>query len=395
MNSIINNEFIPLSFPTIEDEEICEVIDSLKSGWITTGPKVIKFEKMFCKRLNVPHAIAVCSCTAAWHILAYALEIKKGDEVIIPSITWPSMANIVELLGAKPVFADVDIDTLQISINHVKQLINPNTKIILPVHFAGAPADLDSLKSTVKDTGIKIIEDAAHALGTQYKKIEIGSNSFAALFSFHAIKNITTGEGGMIVCRDSKLADKLRLLLSNGMNKNAWTRYSVKSSPQYDVIMPGFKYNMMDIQASLGICQLPKLDNFIEKRNQLAINYNRLLEKITELEPIKLCNYEHKHSWHLYIIKINLDKLTITRNEFINELKKNNIGAGVHFEAVHSQSYYKNKYSYNNKDLPNADILGKSILSLPLYPTLNYEKQTYIINTIKNIILNYKKIYQR
>lgn len=380
----MKDNFIPFSRPSFDEKEINEVIDSLKSGWVTTGPKVSKLEKLFAERLDVKDCLAVNSGTAAWHVLAHSLNIGPGDEVIIPAITWPSMANVVELLGATPVFADVDQDTVIMKPSELERLINDRTKAIVPVHYAGATADIDAYKSIIANRPIAIIEDAAHAVGSYYKGAEIGSQSDAVIFSFHPTKTITTGEGGLLICKDTKIMKRARTLSLNGVGKSAWDRLS-QSNASYELKEPGYKYNMLDIQAALGIHQLKKLNEFIKQRTALAQRYQELLSEIKALDPIGFVDYPIKHSWHIYAVRLNLNFINMSRNEYINKLKQQNIGVGVHFEAVHMLEYYRKKYSYTAADLPNSVALGSSLISLPLCPSLTFAEQDRVINAIRTI----------
>jgi len=380
----LNDSFIPFSRPTISEEEINEVVDSLTSGWITTGPKVSLLEKAFAQRFGVQSSLAVSSGTAAWHLLAHSLDIGPGDEVILPSITWPSMANVVEHLGATPVFADVDKNTVIMQSSEVERLINDNTKVIMPVHYAGAVADIDAYKSIIGDRPIMIVEDAAHAIGSCYKGVEIGCDSDAVIFSFHPTKGITTGEGGLLICKDPSLMSRARSLSLNGVGKSAWERLS-QSNASYDLKEPGYKFNMLDIQAALGIHQLKKLDKFIALKTVLAERYQAYLSEISAVQAIGLVDYPIKHSWHIYVVKLDLDLLNISRNAFVDKLKSQNIGVGIHFEAAHMLEYYREKYQYKPTDLPNSVELGESLISLPLYPSLTFEEQDRVINAVRTI----------
>jgi dTDP-4-amino-4,6-dideoxygalactose transaminase len=377
---------IPFCRPTIEEEEIAEVVDSLRSGWITSGPKVRQFEEMFKQRLGASHAIAVTSATAGLHILLEALEIGPGDEVIVPAMTWVSTANVVELVGARAVLADVDADTLQLDPLEVERLISSKTRAVIAVHYAGEPSDLDSIRQKLEGRDIVLIEDAAHAVGTSYKGKEVGSDSFAAIFSFHPIKNITTGEGGMIVCQDDDLAKKLSLLRFHGINRDAWKRYGTKSGPQYDVEILGYKYNLTDIQAALGIHQMAKLDRFNASRRQLAERYNQLLKDIPGLKLLGRVSYDAVHAWHLYIIRFDSQEYGICRDRVIERMGEENIGLGLHFHPLHLHTYYQSKYNYQPSDLPNATLAGSEIVSLPLYPLLSEDQQTRIVETLSKIL---------
>jgi UDP-4-amino-4-deoxy-L-arabinose-oxoglutarate aminotransferase len=377
---------IPFSRPTIEEEEIAEVVDTLRSGWITSGPKVRQFEEMFKQRLGVPHALAFTSATAGLHILLTALGIGPGDEVIVPTMTWASTANIVELVGARAVLADVDPLTLQIDPLAVERLISPRTKAVIPVHYAGEPSNLDAIRQLIAERNIVLIEDAAHGLGTAYKGKEIGSDSFAAIFSFHPIKNITTGEGGVIVCHDSDLAKRLSLLRFHGIDRDAWKRYASNAGPQYDVVEPGYKYNLTDIQAALGIHQLAKLDRFNVRREYLAEQYNLLLKDIPGVVPLGRVSYPAKHAWHLYIVRFDAEESGISRDRVIQMMGQENISLGLHFHPLHLQAYYQSKYNYRPEDLPHASKAGAEIVSLPLYPLLSEAEQVRIVDTLSKVL---------
>lgn len=377
---------IPFCRPTIEQEEIDEVVDSLRSGWITSGPKARQFEETFKKRLGASHAIAVTSATAGLHILLEALDIGSGDEVIVPAMTWVSTANVVELVGAKAVLADVDADTLQLDPLEVQRLISPRTKAVIAVHYAGEPSDLDGIQQIIEGKDIVLIEDAAHAVGTHYKGEEIGSKSFAAIFSFHPIKNITTGEGGMIVCQNDELAKKLSLLRFHGINRDAWKRYGTKSGPQYDVETLGYKYNLTDIQAALGIHQIAKLDRFNAIRQQLAERYDHLLKNVSGVKLLGRVAYDAVHAWHLYIIRIDSQILENCRDRVIERMGEENIGLGLHFHPLHLHTYYQSKYGYRPEDLPQATLAGAEIVSLPLYPLLTEAEQTRVVETLSEIL---------
>lgn len=387
----VRKVFLPFSRPTLEDDEIAEVVDSLRSGWITTGPKVGRFEDLFRERLGVPHAVAVSSATAGLHILMHALGVGPGDEVVVPALTWPATANAVELLGARTVFADVDRDTLQIDPADVSRRLSARTKAVIPVHFAGAPADLDALRSLLAGTGIPIVEDAAHAAGTFYKGQEIGSDSYAAVFSFHPIKNITTGEGGMIVCRDDELARRLRLLRFHGVSKDAWKRFQGGSGPRYDILEPGYKYNMLDLQAALGLHQMPKLDRFNAQRTRLAARYDELLAGLSGLTPIGRVPYPSTHAWHLYIVRIDPGALSITRDQLLEELADENIGVGLHFLAVHLLEHYRVRHGYKPGDLPEAEAAGEEVFSLPLYPLLSEDDQRDVVEALSRVLARHRR----
>lgn len=383
----LDSNFIPLSKPTINNEMIEEVIDSMKSGWLTSGPKVEIFEKSFSDYVDHENVISLSTGTAALHIAIQLLNIQKGDEVITPSMTWPSAVNMIELCGGIPVFVDCGIDTLNICLNDVKKKINSRTKAIIPVHFAGQPVDMDRLFELVKDKDIKIIEDAAHAVGAQYKGEHVGKYSDFTIYSFHPNKNITTGEGGMLTIKDPSLVNKANKIKFHGVEKHAWKRFGkhVKKF-EYEVILPGYKYNMMDIQAAIGIHQLKLLDEFIDKRTDLSNCYRKLLEPNKYIKTLVKKNYPMRHAWHLFILILDIDKAGISRDEFMRKLSANGIGSGLHYTAVHNHKYYKNKYGLRRDNLPNSTYCSDRILSIPLFPNMAEEDQIRVISTINKIL---------
>jgi len=383
-------QFLPFCRPTLEEEEIASVVDSLKSGWITTGPKVLRFEEMWRERLKVPHAVALNSATAGLHVALAGLDVGPGDEVITTSMTWPSTLNVTELLGAKPVFAEVLPGTLLIDPVDVARKLTPRTKAVIPVHHAGAPADLDALARLVAGSGAVIVEDAAHAAGTQYKGRETGSEGHTAVFSFHPIKNITTGEGGVVTTRDDALAARMKRLRWHGVGKDSWARYGKSATPRYEVVEPGWKYNMLDLQAALGCEQLKKLERFNAARAELAAEYDRLLSDVAELRPLARPPYAHVHAWHLYIVQLDLEALAIDRDAFIGELGARGIGAGLHFTPVHLHAYYRGKYGFEPGCLPVTEAAGERILSLPLYPLLSPEQLQRVVAAIKDVVHAHK-----
>ncbi|MFC1461828.1 aminotransferase class I/II-fold pyridoxal phosphate-dependent enzyme, partial [Verrucomicrobiota bacterium] len=336
----MRKEFLPFSRPSFSEDDIQAVADVLRSGWITTGPHAEKFEEQFSAYVEAKGSVALTSATAGMHLALKALGIGPGDEVITSSMTWVSTVNLIVLSGAKPVFADIDKDTLMVMPDAVRQAVTDKTRLIIPVHFAGAPADMDPIRVIAADRGIPVVEDAAHAAGTEYRGRRIGSTG-TSIFSFHPIKNITTGEGGMLCSDDSSLLDHVRRLKFHGLGKDSFDRRTQGRAPQAEVLEPGYKYNMTDISAVLGCRQLANLEDFNRKRKALAVQYREQLAGIDEIIPTKDPSYPMDHAWHLFIVRLDIDRAGMDRDAFMEALKQKNIGTGLHFRAVHLQKYYR------------------------------------------------------
>ncbi len=378
-------EFLPFSRPTIRQVEIDEVVDSLKSGWITTGPKAERFEKDFAAYTGFPEVLALSSATAGLHIGLIALGLKPGDEVITTSITWAATVNMIELLGGVPVFVDVHRDTMQIDERAIEAAVTPRTVGIIPVHFGGAPADMDPILAVARKNGLWVFEDAAHGVGCLYKNRHVGCFDRLGVFSFHPIKNMTTAEGGVLVLRDPEMARVLRSLRFHGLEKQAWNRYAEGGSPQVEIVRPGFKYNFMDLQAALGIHQLASVNRFNEERRELVALYDELLAGVAEIGRPGVPAYDHFHTWHLYVIKV-LDAAGLTRDAFISELKGRNIGTGIHFKAVHTQPYYAAKYPQWLGRLPDSEWVSDRICSIPLFPLMSDRDVRDVVDAIKDVL---------
>jgi dTDP-4-amino-4,6-dideoxygalactose transaminase len=387
----VRTDFLPFSRPTIDDAEINEVVDSLRSGWITTGPKVKRFEEEFRSYVGAPFAVPLSSATAGLHLTLLALKIKEGDEIITTPMTFASTVSICVLCGAKPVLVDIEPGTLNIDVSKIREKITERTRAIIPVHFAGQSCDMDPIFALAKEFGLTVIEDAAHAAGTEYKGKRIGSFDSVSIFSFHPNKNITTGEGGMVCTPDEALAEEISLLKFHGMNREAWKRFAASGTPNYDIMLPGFKYNMMDIQAAIGIHQLPKLDGFIDRRTAIAEFYNRELADVAELALPAYAPYEQRHAWHLYTPLVRIEKLAIDRDAFMAELKKENIGTGLHYKAIHHHEYYRNTLNIRPGELPNADYASDRILSLPLFPLMTLDDARDVVEGVKAVIARFRK----
>jgi UDP-4-amino-4-deoxy-L-arabinose-oxoglutarate aminotransferase len=366
-----------MSKPYIGREEIAAVAKVLESGWITTGPKCQEFEEEFARLTGAGHALSLTSGTAAMHLVFKAMGIGKGDEVVTPSMTFASTVNQIVMAGATPVFADVDYDTLLVRPEEIERLITKRTKAVIPVHFAGAPADMDPIEEAAGR--VPVIEDAAHAIGTRYKGRHIGYRNLA-VFSFHPIKNITTGEGGMVTGNDGDLLKRLRLLRFHGIERDAWKRYGKASDPSYDIVDPGFKYNMTDIQAVLGTVQLKKLDEINEKRTGIARRYIGALSGFSGLDLPASPAYEHVHSWHLFVVKLK----SMDRRRFMEALAEHNIGYGLHFPVCHTLSYVKKLCG--EVHLPATDEAADRILSLPLYPGMDEGQVQRVIDVVRKVV---------
>ena len=386
----IRNTFLPFHQPLIEDEEINAVISTLKSGWLSTGPKVHEFEKAMSEYLNVPHCIALNSGTAALHLSLKAIGLQENDEVIIPTNTFTATGEVITYFKAKPVLIDCKKSDFNIDESKIESKITDKTKAIMPVHFAGNPCEMKAIKEICTRYDLKLIEDAAHALTSQYQGELIGNLGDITCFSFYATKNITTGEGGMAVTSNPVYAQKIRLLSLHGINADAWNRYGEKGSWFYEVTDAGFKYNMSDILAAIGTVQMTKAESMLRKRTAIAEIYSNELANIPSITLPK-SNVENKHSWHLYVIQIKPDQLKINRKEFIDKLKEYNIGTSVHFIPLHRHPYYKNKFGYSPKEFPNSEYIYNNSMSLPIYPKMTETDVDYVIQALKHILYTNKK----
>lgn len=375
-------DFLPFSRPSIGKAEIHAVVKCLKSGWITTGPLCQAFENRFCGLTGAPHAVSLSSATAGMHLTLLALNIKKGDEVITPSMTFASTVNMITLAGARPVFVDVEYETLNINPGLIEERITKKTKAIIPVHFAGAPADMEKILYLAKKYNLFVIEDSAHAVGTSYKGIHAGGFGVMAIFSFHPIKNITAGEGGMITHYDEELESRLRHLRFHGIERDAWKRYGKGGNPEYDIQAPGFKYNLTDIQAALGLVQLSRLEAMNRRRKELAALYLQELKGTPGLELPGVPDYPHTHSWHLFIVKVH----ALERGKFMQRLSEYNIGYGLHFPAAHRLGYIKKMAGSRKALLTETERSADKIISLPLYPDMKNNDVHYVCDAIKEIV---------
>jgi perosamine synthetase len=386
----MNRDFLLFHKPFLSEEEVDEIVDTVRSGWLSMGPKTLRFESEFNKYIGSKKSIAVSSWTAAGHLTLEAFGLKAGDEVIVPTMTFPATAEIVCYFGAKPVIVDVAEDTLNISLKEIEKAITPKTKAIIPVHYGGQPCDMDEILELAKKYGLKVLEDAAHSLPATYKGKTIGTISDVTCFSFYATKTLSTGEGGMICTNDDELAERCSIMRLHGINRDAWKRYSESGSWYYEVVAPGFKYNFTDLQASLGLPQLKKVDYMWESRKRIAARYTKDLKDLDTIE-LHTIKTDRESSWHLFPIRLHLEKLNKTRAQIIEELRKNNIGVGVHFMPVHQHLYYSETFNLKDDDYPVASSIFPRLLSLPIYPGMNDENVDRVISVLIDILNRAKR----
>jgi UDP-4-amino-4-deoxy-L-arabinose-oxoglutarate aminotransferase len=382
--------FLPFTRPTLEPEDIQAVVDVLQSGWITSGAKVEALESAFTDRTGAAHAIAVSSATSGLQILLHALGVGPGQEVITPSLTWVSTVNLIRLSGATPVFVDVDRDTLMCTAEGIRRAVTDRTKLIIPVHFAGAPLDLDPIRKVADDHAIPLVEDTAHALGTDYRGKPVGGRG-TSIFSLQAIKNVTTAEGGVICTNDDELAARLRKLRFHGLAASAFDRESKGRLPAAEVIEPGFKCNLPDMNACLALGQMRRLDAINAKRRKLAERYLAAFGSNPCVLPLHAPDYPHVHAWHLFVVRLDIDRLTVNRAEVMALLKERGIGTGLHFLPVHRHSYYRSAMPNAGRDLENTDYNGDRILTLPLFPAMSEDDVDRVVAALDDVTSRYAK----
>ncbi len=378
----MRSEYLIFGSPSIEEDEINAVVSTFKSKWIGTGPKVNEFEKRFAEYVGVKYAVAVSSCTAALHLSVLSLGIKPGDEVLVPAMTFTATANAVIHANAVPVLVDVDRRDMTLAFDDVERKITPKTKAIIPVHFAGRPIDIDKLNSIAEKHGLKIIHDAAHAVETEFNGKKIGLYKDIACYSFYVTKNITTIEGGMVTTNDEELANSIKINALHGMDKDAWKRFSDDGYKHYQVVFPGFKYNMTDVQAAVGIEQLKKVENFAKRRKEIWNYYNNELTNLPLILPPAV-NPDSRHAYHLYTIMLDIDKANLTRDQLLQKLHEMKIGTGVHYISLHLHDYYKNTYHYKENDFPNSKFISDRTLSIPLSANLTDVDVDDVISALK------------
>jgi dTDP-4-amino-4,6-dideoxygalactose transaminase len=385
-----SRDFIPFHAPDIGDAEINSVVETLHSGWLTTGLKVKRFEEEFSKYLGCRHAVAVNSCTAALHLALDAIGVKEGDEVIVPTMTFAATAEVVLYFKAKPVLVDCEPNTLNLDLHKVEAAITSRTMAIIPVHFAGQPCDMAPILGIARAYGLKVIEDAAHALPASYQGKKIGTLGDITCFSFYATKTITTGEGGMATTENAEWAQRMRMMSLHGISHDAWKRYTKEGSWYYEILNPGFKYNLTDIAAAIGIEQLKKCSAYCESRKRIASVYNSCFGQLPQIQT-PLCQPDIEHAWHLYVIQLNLESLRLTRNEFVEVLREAGIGTSVHFIPLHVHPYYREKFGYKPGDFPNASSAFERIVSLPIYPKMSEGDVEHVAGSVRKIIAEHRR----
>ncbi|HET7393800.1 MAG TPA: DegT/DnrJ/EryC1/StrS family aminotransferase [Candidatus Binatia bacterium] len=386
----MHSEFIPFHKPAIGEEEVRSVVETLKSGWLTTGFKVKSFEEDFARYVRAKHAIAVNSGTAALHLALDAVGIEEGDEVIVPTMTFTATAEVVLYFKAKPVLVDCERDTLNLDPAKIEAAITPRTKAIVPVHMAGLPCDMDEILRIARKHDLRVIEDAAHALPAAYRGRTVGTVGDITCFSFYATKTITTGEGGMATTENPQWAERMRMMSLHGISHDAWKRYTKEGSWYYEVLYPGFKYNLTDLAAAIGGEQLKKCGDFWQARQRIAMIY---ANAFAELDGVQLpaCPADVQHAWHLFVIQLELDHLNADRNRFLEALREKEIGTSVHFIPLHLHPYYRDKFGYKPADFPHASAVFERIFSLPIYPKMSESDVERVIDAVKTTARQYRR----
>jgi perosamine synthetase len=393
----IRNAFLPFALPDVDGCELGEIEDALRSGWVTTGPKTHQFEADFASYIGAKHAIAVNSCTAAMHLALEAIGLERGDEVITSPYTFAATAEVVRYFDARPVFVDIRPGDLNLNPDLIRAAITERTKAIIPVHMAGLPVDLDAIYAIAGEYNLAVIEDAAHAFPAKYKGHSIGQDLTSDVayrmprltcFSFYATKTITTGEGGMICTGEDGLAERSRIMALHGISKDAWKRYTAEGSWYYEIIAPGYKYNMTDVAAAMGLAQLRKAERMWQRRCAIAMRYNQAFSAWPELQ-IPTDRADCQHAWHLYILRLNLERLSIDRAQFIQALKQLNIGTSVHFIPLHLHPYYRETYNHTPADFPVAYREYQRVVSLPIYSRMSDADVEDVVNSVSSVVEKY------
>jgi dTDP-4-amino-4,6-dideoxygalactose transaminase len=393
----MRDSFLPFAQPTIGEAEIAEVVDTLRSGWLTTGRKTLCFEQAFAAAVGAHHALAVNSATAGLHLALDAIGLQPDDIVFTSPLTFTATAEVVRYFGARPMFADVRADSMNLDPARLAEALaalppdqRRRVRAVIPVHYGGQACDMEEILRLAADQGLRVIEDAAHALPAQVNGRTVGSIGDLTVFSFYVTKTITTAEGGMITTDSDEFAKRIQVMRLHGIDRDAWNRYGEGGSWYYEVVAPGFKYNMPDLAASLGIHQLPRAEEFRAARQHVADRYTEAFADLEEIEtPVTLP--DRLHAWHLYVIRLQLERLTLTRAEFIEALRARNIGASVHFIPLHLQPYYRDTYGHQRGDFPVTERAYDRAVSLPIYPKMTDQDVQDVIDAVREIVERHRR----
>jgi dTDP-4-amino-4,6-dideoxygalactose transaminase len=386
----LRKSFLPFHVPEIGDEDVAAVTQALRSGWLTVGPRVREFEARFAHYVGAAHAVAVNSGTAALHLALEAAGVRAGDEVLLPAMTFAATAEVVVQLGARPVLVDCSPDTLNLDPEALEKALTPRCKAVIPVHFAGHPCDMDAVGEIARAHRLTVVEDAAHALPARWRGRMVGTIGDLTCFSFYATKTITTGEGGMITTESPQWAERMRIMSLHGISRDAWKRYTAEGNWRYDIVAPGYKYNMTDIAAALGMSQLARCDEFVRGRLRCRLRYDQGLGGHPAI-ALPVVRPDVDHAWHLYVVRIDPGQLRIDRDQMVALLKQRNIGVAVHFIPLHLHSYYRDTYGYHAEDFPNATAAFEQIVSLPIYPRMTDADIDDVIAAITDILREYRR----
>lgn len=381
---------VPFHVPYLDKQEIRAVTEALESGWITTGPLTRSFEEAFAAYIGARHALAVSSCTAALHLSLEAIGLQEGDEVLVPTVTFTATAEVVTYFRAKPALVDVDPVHFNLSLQDAERKLTPRTRAIIPVHFAGHPCSMDQVLDFAAEKGLTVIEDAAHAIPAKYRGRNVGTLSPLTAFSFYATKTLTTGEGGMVTTDDEAFAERIRLMRLHGMSRDAWKRYTAEGSWRYEICEAGYKYNMTDPQAALGLVQLSKCDEMWRSRVEIARKYDCALRNV-EAVRVPHVSPDVQHAWHLYVILIEPSALRISRDRVIEELKQLAIGTAVHFIPLHLHPYYQRVWGYGPGQFPTAEAYFERCISLPIYPGMTDEDVARVVEGVHDIAARFRR----
>lgn len=382
--------FLPFALPDISEDEIASVVDSLRSGWITTGPKTKEFERRFAEATHSPHAVMLNSCTAALHLALEALGIKEGDEVVVPTVTFAATAEVVRYLNAVPVLVDVLQGSHNIDPVAFERAVTPRTRAVIPVHFAGQPAEMEEIVSVAREHSLHVVDDAAHCFPGAYKGRPIGTLADISCFSFYATKTITTAEGGAAVTANAEWADRMRIMSLHGISRDAWKRYSAEGSWYYEIIAPGYKYNMTDLAASLGLGQLERAAAMRDRRKAIAAAYDSAFGAAEAFELMQ-ASPDREHAHHLYVLKLRDGALGIERDRFIVELKERGIGTSVHFIPLHMHPYYRDAFGYTPEALPVAAGLYRRSISLPIYSKMTDGEVGRVVEAVLDVARRHRR----